>query len=147
MFVIHGGPEAQLRPIWQPLIQYFVSHGLAVAAPNVRGSTATASATSTSTTSSGGSTRCATSPRCTTGCATPGARPGARGVYGGSYGGYMVLAGLAFQPELWAAGIELVGISSLVTFLENTADRRRKSASASTARSSATASSCSRPRR
>jgi dipeptidyl aminopeptidase/acylaminoacyl peptidase len=36
-----------------------------------------------------------------------------------------VLAGLAFQPELWAAGIEMVGISSLVTFLENTSDYRR----------------------
>ena len=65
-------------------------------------------------------------------------------LYGGSYGGYMVLAGLAFQPERWAAGDR---------------DRRdlepghlprahgrlaaRASASASTARSSATASSCS----
>jgi dipeptidyl aminopeptidase/acylaminoacyl peptidase len=37
----------------------------------------------------------------------------------------MVLAALAFQPELWAAGIEAVGISSLVTFLENTSDYRR----------------------
>ena len=37
----------------------------------------------------------------------------------------MVLAGLAFQPERWAAGIEMVGISSLVTFLENTSEYRR----------------------
>ena len=57
------------------------------------------------------------------------ARPeidGARvAVYGRSYGGYMVLAALAFQPELWAAGIDFVGISNLRTFLENTADWRR----------------------
>ena len=46
-------------------------------------------------------------------------------VYGRSYGGYMVLAALAFQPELWAAGIDFVGISNLRTFLENTADWRR----------------------
>jgi dipeptidyl aminopeptidase/acylaminoacyl peptidase len=46
-------------------------------------------------------------------------------VYGRSYGGYMVLAALAFQPQLWAAGIEGVGISSLVTFLENTSPYRR----------------------
>lgn len=46
-------------------------------------------------------------------------------LYGGSYGGYMVLAGLAFQPELWAAGVDIVGISSLVTFLENTSAYRR----------------------
>jgi dipeptidyl aminopeptidase/acylaminoacyl peptidase len=37
----------------------------------------------------------------------------------------MVLAGLAFQPERWAAGIEMVGISNLVTFLENTSGYRR----------------------
>jgi dipeptidyl aminopeptidase/acylaminoacyl peptidase len=46
-------------------------------------------------------------------------------LYGGSYGGYMVLAGLAFQPSLWAAGVDIVGIASLVTFLENTSDYRR----------------------
>ncbi len=46
-------------------------------------------------------------------------------LYGGSYGGYMVLAGLAFQPERWAAGVDIVGISSLVTFLENTSPYRR----------------------
>ena len=38
----------------------------------------------------------------------------------------MVLAGLAFQPERWAAGIESVGISNLLTFLENTSDWRRR---------------------
>src|SRR5207253_1393093 len=46
-------------------------------------------------------------------------------LWGGSYGGYMVLAGLAFQPERWAAGVSIVGISSLVTFLENTSPYRR----------------------
>jgi dipeptidyl aminopeptidase/acylaminoacyl peptidase len=38
----------------------------------------------------------------------------------------MVLAGLAFQPERWAAAVDIVGISSLVTFLENTSVWRRK---------------------
>jgi dipeptidyl aminopeptidase/acylaminoacyl peptidase len=37
----------------------------------------------------------------------------------------MVLAGLAFYPALWAAGVDIVGISDLVTFLENTSDYRR----------------------
>ena len=46
-------------------------------------------------------------------------------LWGGSYGGYMVLAGLAFQPDLWAAGVDIVGISDLVTFLENTSAYRR----------------------
>ena len=36
---IHGGPEAQRRPMWIPLVQYLVGRGLAVVQPNVRGST------------------------------------------------------------------------------------------------------------
>jgi dipeptidyl aminopeptidase/acylaminoacyl peptidase len=51
--------------------------------------------------------------------------PGRAVLWGGSYGGYMTLAGLAFQPELWAAGVDIVGISNLVTFLENTSEYRR----------------------
>jgi dipeptidyl aminopeptidase/acylaminoacyl peptidase len=50
---------------------------------------------------------------------------GRAALWGGSYGGYMVLAGLAFQPDLWAAGVDIVGIASLVTFLENTSPYRR----------------------
>src|SRR5690606_5679027 len=46
-------------------------------------------------------------------------------LWGGSYGGYMVLAGVSMQPERWAAGVDIVGIASLVTFLENTSGYRR----------------------
>lgn len=38
-------------------------------------------------------------------------------IYGGSYGGYAVLAGLAFTPELYACGIDYVGVSNLFTFM------------------------------
>ena len=38
----------------------------------------------------------------------------------------MTLAALAFHPGLWAAGIATVGISSLLTFLENTSPYRRR---------------------
>jgi len=38
-------------------------------------------------------------------------------IYGGSYGGYATLAGLAFTPELYACGIDYVGVSNLFTFL------------------------------
>ena len=37
----------------------------------------------------------------------------------------MVLAGLAFQPELGAGGVDIVGIASLVTFLQHTSAYRR----------------------
>lgn len=40
------------------------------------------------------------------------------GIYGGSYGGYATLAGLTFTPELYAAGVDYVGVSNLFTFLE-----------------------------
>ncbi len=127
---VHGGPEGQWRPWYSSgfgaLTQYLVARGYAVAAPNVRGSTgygkrfehlddvekrldSVADLASLHSWLS--------------------ARPeidGSRAVvYGRSYGGYMVLAALAFQPELWAAGIEFVGISNLRTFLENTSAWRR----------------------
>jgi dipeptidyl aminopeptidase/acylaminoacyl peptidase len=127
---VHGGPESQwlpwFAPSFAPLTQYLVSRGYAVAAPNVRGSTgygkryehlddiekrldSVADLASLHDWLS--------------------ARPNIDGdravVYGRSYGGYMVLAALALQPERWAAGIECVGIASLVTFLENTSPYRR----------------------
>jgi dipeptidyl aminopeptidase/acylaminoacyl peptidase len=127
VFVIHGGPEAQLRPIWQPLIQYFVSHGLAVAAPNVRGSTGYGKRYQHLDDVERRLDSVHDLAALHDALAEAGRIDRERAVlYGGSYGGYMVLAGLAFQPERWAAGIELVGISSLVTFLENTAEWRRK---------------------
>jgi dipeptidyl aminopeptidase/acylaminoacyl peptidase len=44
---------------------------------------------------------------------------------GSSYGGFMVLASLTAYPDLWAAGVDIVGISNFVTFLENTSAYRR----------------------
>jgi len=40
-------------------------------------------------------------------------------IMGGSYGGYATLAGLAFTPELYAAGVDIVGPSNLFTFIES----------------------------
>jgi dipeptidyl aminopeptidase/acylaminoacyl peptidase len=39
-------------------------------------------------------------------------------IYGGSYGGYATLAGLCFSPELYAAGVDYVGVSNLFTFMK-----------------------------
>ena len=46
------------------------------------------------------------------------ADPDRVGIYGGSYGGYCTLAGLAFTPDLYACGVDYVGISSWFTILE-----------------------------
>lgn len=128
---VHGGPESQWRPWYSDgfgaLTQHLVARGYAVAAPNVRGS-------------SGYGKRFEHLDDVALRLdavrdlaelhAWLTARPeidGSRAVvYGRSYGGYMVLAALAFQPDLWAAGIEFVGISSFVTFLENTSEYRRE---------------------
>jgi dipeptidyl aminopeptidase/acylaminoacyl peptidase len=127
---VHGGPEGQWRPWYSqgfgPLTQFLVSRGYAVAAPNVRGSTGYGKRYEhlDDVELRLDSVRDLASLH-----AWLAARPEIDGsrtaVYGRSYGGYMVLAALAFQPGLWAAGIDFVGISNLRTFLENTADWRR----------------------
>lgn len=46
-------------------------------------------------------------------------------VYGGSYGGYMVLSSLFHYPDRIKCGVDIVGISNFVTFLEHTESYRR----------------------
>jgi dipeptidyl aminopeptidase/acylaminoacyl peptidase len=40
-------------------------------------------------------------------------------IFGGSYGGYATLAGLAFTPDVYAAGVSFVGPSNLITLLNS----------------------------
>lgn len=124
--IVHGGPESQWRPLFSPLVAYLVARGYAVVAPNVRGSTgygrdyqhlddvelrldSVADLAAVHDWIAGSDDldpdRCA--------------------LYGGSYGGYMVLSGLVHQPDRWAAGVDVVGIANLVTFLERTSAWRR----------------------
>ncbi len=124
--VIHGGPESQWRPSFSPLTQYLVAQGFAVVAPNVRGSTGYGRSYQ----HLDDVDKRLDSVRDLAGLhAWLGAQDdldeSRAALYGGSYGGYMVLMGLTQQPELWAAGVDIVGMSDLVTFLENTAAWRR----------------------
>jgi dipeptidyl aminopeptidase/acylaminoacyl peptidase len=123
--IIHGGPESQSTLAFNPIVQGLVGSGFSVVVPNVRGSTGYGKRYA----SLDDTTRRLDSVR---DLASVHEWIGANGfdasrvaLWGGSYGGYMVLAGLAFLPELWAAGVDIVGISDLVTFLENTSDYRR----------------------
>lgn len=123
---IHGGPEAQYRPYFASLTQYFVYHNYIVVAPNVRGSNGYGkeyleldnidkrldSVADLKSLYDYLKTREDVDINKVV-------------LMGGSYGGYMTLAGLAFYPDLWAAGVDIVGISNLVTFLENTSEYRR----------------------
>jgi dipeptidyl aminopeptidase/acylaminoacyl peptidase len=123
--LVHGGPEAQAMLSFNPVIQGLVLSGYGVVVPNVRGSTGYGKryAALDDTTKRLDSVRDLEAVhRSLEGLDFD---PRRAVLWGGSYGGYMVLAGLAFQPELWAAGVDIVGISDLVTFLENTSDYRR----------------------
>src|ERR1700730_12248077 len=124
---IHGGPESQYRPGWDPFVQFLVNElGYAVVAPNVRGS------------SGFGKTFLALDNGVLREDAVRdigsllvwiGVQPQFDrervAVMGGSYGGYMALASLIAYGERLRGGIDLLGISNFVTFLRNTAPYRR----------------------
>jgi dipeptidyl aminopeptidase/acylaminoacyl peptidase len=123
---IHGGPESQRRPSFSGLIQYFLSRGYAVFEPNVRGSTGYGRAY----TELDDVDKRMDAVRDLRAAhkwlaAQPAVDPDRVVLKGGSYGGFMVLAGLTEYPDLWAAGVDVVGIANFVTFLENTGDWRR----------------------
>lgn len=123
--VVHGGPESQAVQSFNPVVQALAAEGYGVVVPNVRGSTGYGKryASLDDTTKRLDSVRDLAALH--DWLPDPGFDPSRAALWGGSYGGYMVLAGLAFQPERWAAGVDIVGISDLVTFLEHTSDYRR----------------------
>jgi dipeptidyl aminopeptidase/acylaminoacyl peptidase len=118
---LHGGPEAQERPGFQPLFQALVAEGVAVFAPNVRGSagygrTFTAADDGPRRFAAIRDVRAATDFLVSAGLADP-ARVG---VSGPSYGGYLTLAALTWFPDLFAVGVDVCGISDFATFYGHT---------------------------
>jgi dipeptidyl aminopeptidase/acylaminoacyl peptidase len=124
---IHGGPESQSRPIFQARNNYFLNElGVALVVPNVRGSDGYGK---TFLTLDNGFKRedsvkdigaiigwIQKDPRLD---------GGRIAVIGGSYGGYMVLASMVHFSDRLRCGVDIVGISSFITFLKNTQDYRR----------------------
>ncbi len=123
----HGGPEGQSRPAFAPFVQMLVAElGVAVLLPNVRGSDGYGK---TYLSMDDGIKRedalqdiGATLDYI---ARQPDLDAARVGVYGGSYGGYMTLASVAFYPKRIRAGVDVVGISSLPTFLSTTQGYRR----------------------
>jgi dipeptidyl aminopeptidase/acylaminoacyl peptidase len=124
----HGGPESQARPGFSVGAQMFVDAGFVYAEPNVRGS-------------DGYGKRwlhADDGPRrlevisdiedaakwARSRFAVQGKEPKV-GIFGGSYGGYSVLMGMTMFAGAYDAGVDVVGISDLRTFLRNTAPYRR----------------------
>ncbi len=124
---VHDGPESQESAKFNVVLQYLVNRGFLFLTPNVRGSS---------------------------GYGKKGvhlddvekrldsvrdleylvkwaigkglAKTDRIGIVGGSYGGFMVLSALTEYPDLWAAGVDIVGIANFETFLENTARWRQR---------------------
>jgi dipeptidyl aminopeptidase/acylaminoacyl peptidase len=122
---IHGGPEGQARRAFNPIVQAFVAAGHTVLVPNVRGSEGYGKRWVSLDDVRLRLDSVADLAALHAYLPKLGLDQNRAALYGGSYGGYMVLAGVAFQPGLWAAGVDIVGISSLLTFLENTSPYRR----------------------
>lgn len=124
---IHGGPESQELPLFNPLIQYLVrEEKVAVLMPNVRGS----SGYGKTWLSLDNALKRKDSVRDIGALLEwigqqPELNANRIGVTGGSYGGYMVLATMIDYPRKVRAGIELFGISDFRTFLTNTEGYRR----------------------
>ena len=127
LIYIHGGPESQYRPRFSSTFQFYVNElGVALWVPNVRGSSGYGKEflgldngylREDSVKDIGALLDF---------IATDESMDASRvGVIGGSYGGYMVLASLVHYSDRLKAGIETVGISNFVSFLENTQDYRR----------------------
>jgi dipeptidyl aminopeptidase/acylaminoacyl peptidase len=123
---IHGGPEAQYQPFFSPLIQYWVNElGLAVIAPNVRGSTGYGKTY----TQLDNAEKREDSVRDIGAlldwiAKQPDLDASRIAVHGGSYGGYMVLASLVHFGDRIKAGVDIVGIANFITFLEKTSGYR-----------------------
>ncbi|WP_440007786.1 alpha/beta fold hydrolase [Halomicrococcus sp. SG-WS-1] len=124
---IHGGPESQRRPSFHAVKQYFLNRGYAYFEPNVRGSSGYGREY---THLDDVEKRMDSVADVEAGVEWlhdhPAVDPDRIVAMGGSYGGFMVLAALTEYPDLWAAGVDVVGIANFVTFLENTGDWRRE---------------------
>jgi dipeptidyl aminopeptidase/acylaminoacyl peptidase len=117
----HGGPEGQERPNFDSTYQALLSQGIAVFAPNVRGSGGFGK---TFVNLDNGALRfnaIRDIKACVDYVVQAGiAAPGRIGIMGGSYGGYMTMAGLTDYPALFAAGANIYGVVNFKTFFANT---------------------------
>ena len=124
---IHGGPESQFRPGFNPIVRFFTSMGLSVVAPNVRGSSGYGRTYTHLDDVRLRMDSVADIESLVIHLEKEGKiDPKKVGVMGGSYGGFMVLACMYRYPKLWAVGVDIVGISNFVTFLKHTGPWRRK---------------------
>jgi dipeptidyl aminopeptidase/acylaminoacyl peptidase len=121
MLSLHGGPEAQERPVFSPQHQVVAAAGIAVFAPNVRGSSGFGRAFVHADDRYGRYDAIADVASCAYHLVSQRVADAARiAVTGRSYGGYLTLAALVGYPNLFAAGVDICGMSDLLTFYRDT---------------------------
>lgn len=116
---VHGGPEAQERPEYRygGLYAYLVSRGVAVLAPNIRGSTGYGKAWQKAIHRDWGGDELRDIEAAADWLADRPWCDAARiGVFGGSFGGFATLSAVSRLPDRWSVGVDIVGPSNLVTF-------------------------------
>ncbi len=115
----HGGPWHRDAWGYNPLAQWLANRGYAVLQPNFRGSSGYGKDHLNAGNKQWGRAMQDDLTDAVRWLLEQGiADPKQIAIMGGSYGGYATLAGLAFTPELYAAGVDIVGPSNLFTLLE-----------------------------
>lgn len=119
IFSVHGGPSGQSTATYSAVTQYHAARGVAVFAPNVRGSTGLGRTYSTLDDRENRLDSIRDLVDFKAALAADGLIDGDRAaVMGGSYGGYAVNAVLAEYPGEFAAGVSLFGVADWVAALE-----------------------------
>jgi dipeptidyl aminopeptidase/acylaminoacyl peptidase len=114
----HGGPWERDEWGFDPEVQFLANRGYAVFQPNYRGSTGYGRKFWESSFKQWGGSMQDDVTDGTKWLIQQGiADPARVAIYGASYGGYAVLEALVKEPDLYAAGVDYVGVSNLLTFL------------------------------
>lgn len=119
---IHGGPEAQEQPryMYDGLYAYLNERGIAVLAPNVRGSTGYGKGYQRLIHRDwGGDELRDVEAAADWLAAQDWVDPARIGVFGGSFGGFATLSAVTRLPDRWAVGVDVVGPANLLTFVES----------------------------
>ena len=117
---IHGGPGGQSRLGFSSRTQYFVNHGYAILAVNNRGSSGYGKTFYNLDNQRHGEDDLMDCVKAKDYLATLGYIDMDKvGIMGGSYGGYMVMAALAFQPEEFAVGVNIFGVTNWLRTLRS----------------------------
>ncbi|MGW0499044.1 S9 family peptidase [Streptomyces sp. NPDC003007] len=118
---LHGGPEEQERPVFNPLYHELAGRGLDVFAPDVRGSSGHGRSFVDADLGAGRFAALDDVADCAAHAVMAGpADPTRLAVMGRSYGGYLTFASLVWHPDLFRTGVAVCGMSDFLSFFAGT---------------------------